>query len=25
MSAHLHMELYRDGKPQDPEGMLPER
>lgn len=25
MGAHLHMELYRDGKPQDPEGILPER
>lgn len=25
MGPHLHMELYRDGKPQDPEGMMPER
>ena len=25
MPAHLHIELFRDGKPQDPEGMLPER
>ena len=25
LGPHLHMELYRDGKPQDPEGMMPER
>ncbi|MBQ2990622.1 MAG: M23 family metallopeptidase [Clostridia bacterium] len=25
METHLHMELYRDKKPQDPEGILPER
>lgn len=25
LGTHLHMELYRDGKPQDPEGMMPEK
>ena len=25
LGPHLHLALYRDGKPQDPEGMMPER
>ena len=25
LGPHLHMELSRDGRPQDPEGMLPDR